>query len=769
LWSQFLIAHVADGFYLERMERESMRPPKSSKRPWRIWLDTGGTFTDGLAVSPSGDMARCKVLSSAALRGTVVKMLDPVRLLVAQQWRAPMDFIAGFTFALLEDNQAPVAVAGFDPATGILILEAPLTVDVQGGAAFEVRSPEEAPVLAARLLTQTRGSEPLPAMMMRLATTKATNALLEQQGAPVVLFITAGFGDLLSIGTQARPDIFALEIKKPQPLYQAVIEVDERVNAQGEVVRPLNLDRVKRDLDRLELSGDAVAAIALMHSYLNPQHEEALRAFLSQTDFVHISCSSDIAPFIKLLPRAETAVIDAYLSPLIRTYLERVKAAMSGGTLHVMTSAGGLVSAAGFLAKDSLLSGPAGGVVGAALAGRKSGFDKIIAFDMGGTSTDVSRYDGDYEYVFEHAVGDAHLVSPALAIESVAAGGGSICHFDGFRLRVGPRSAGAHPGPACYGASGPLTLTDVNLLLGRLDEQGFQIPISKEASTRAFEQHKQSIIAATGSIDSDEALLMGFLNIANELMADAIRKISVRKGMDPQEYTLVSFGGAGGQHACKVAELLGISTLLIPQDASLLSAFGLGHAVIERFAERQLLASVTELAGELPAILQELTLQSVAAVRAEGVPEGDIQVRRRIVNARFRGQDSVLSLEYDPGTPLEDVFEAAYTEMFGHLPERREIEIESLRVVCSTRPVDVKCAQSCPGGAAAKTTRFTKVYFEDGWQETPVFARQDLQPGDRLRGPALVIEEYSTVVVEHGWQAEVDEAAAIVLRKNAIG
>ncbi|HET9229403.1 MAG TPA: hydantoinase/oxoprolinase family protein, partial [Thermoanaerobaculia bacterium] len=486
------------------------------------------------------------MLSTSALRGRIAELLG-ASVRIEPGWSVPDGFFRGYAFSLLGGSSRTV----IRHEGRILELDGP----VDGDGAFELRSPEEAPVLAARLVTGTPLDQPLPEIAMRLATTRGTNALLERKGAPTVLFITRGFADLLLIGDQQRPDIFALDIRKPRPLYEKVVEVTERLAADGSVLVPLDI--------RIEpLPGIEAAAVALMHSYRNPVHEEAVGELLREAGFRHVSLSSRLAPLIKLVPRAETAVVDAYLSPILEDYLDRVGSVVSN--VHVMTSAGGLVRAGSFHAKDSLLSGPAGGVVGAALSGRRSGFDKIIAFDMGGTSTDVARYDGDFEYLFEHRVGDAHLVAPALAIESVAAGGGSICGFDGAQLRVGPESAGAWPGPACYGAGGPLTLTDVNLILGRLDPDRFEIPLDAEAAERALE-----------SVGAKE-MLDGFLEIANERMAEAIRSISLRRGYDPAEYALVAFGGAGAQHACALAELLGIGHVIVPRDAGLLSALGLG-------------------------------------------------------------------------------------------------------------------------------------------------------------------------------------------------
>ena len=327
-------------------------------------------------------------------------------------------------------------------------------------------------MLGARILTGTPLGDPFPPLNMRLGSTRSTNALLERNGAPTALFVTRGFGDLLLISDQQRPDLFALNIAKVPPLHEAVVQVNERLAADGSILESLDLDSAATHAKALVDQGFRSAAIALLHSYRNPQHERALAEVLREAGFTHISCSSELAPLIKLLGRAETAVADGYLSPIIQDYLARVQSAVSDGRLHVMTSAGGLVRAEAYRAKDSLLSGPAGGVAGAAAAGKRSGFRRIIALDIGGTSTDVSRFDGDYEYQFEHRVGGVRMVAPALVIETVASGGGSICRFKDGELRVGPASAGASPGPACYGAGGPLTITDVNLLLGRLDPDG---------------------------------------------------------------------------------------------------------------------------------------------------------------------------------------------------------------------------------------------------------------------------------------------------------
>jgi 5-oxoprolinase (ATP-hydrolysing) len=465
-------------------------------------------------------------------------------------------------------------------------------------------------------------------------------------------------------------------------------------------------------------------------------------------------------------------VVDAYLSPVIREYLDRVERALGpASTLHVLSSAGGLARPAAFQAKDSLLSGPAGGVVGAAEAGRASGYGKVLALDMGGTSTDVARFAGDFEYRFEFQVGGARLFAPALVIETVAAGGGSICSFDGSQLKVGPESAGAAPGPACYGAGGPLTLTDVNLLLGRLDPQRFEIPIDEEAARRALMEVRWAVEAATGEATTEEELLGGFLTIADERMADAVSTLSVRRGYDPSEYALVAFGGAGAQHAVAVAELLGIETVLVPAEAPVLSAAGLEAAVVERFAQRQVLEPLAAVEGKVGEWLEALAAEAVAAVADEGVPRGEIEIRRRLAALRFVGQDTPILVEAESsGTgSLQGAFAAAYREVYGYQPEAREIEVESLRVVGSSVPVQqTPGREPVPGGSprsfsGREASGTIRCHLGGRWQEVPIYEKDRLTAGDGFEGPALVFERHTAVVVPPGWRGRLDGAGTLIL------
>ena len=738
--------------------------------PWQIWIDMGGTFTDCLARDPGGRLQRLKVLSSAALRGRVKDARAPDRLQVEGHWpRLPEDFLRGFAFHLLDSTAPAVMVAAHEPRDGSLRLGSPLTEPPAPGASFEVRSPEEAPLLAVRLVTGTAVDQPLPPMALRLATTLGTNALLQRRGAPTALFVTRGFADLLRIGTQQRPELFALQICKPAPLHQQVVEVSERLDAAGQVLRPLELEPLRRQARRLLRQGTCSAAVALAHSYRNPDHERQVCRLLREEGFLQVSSSARLAPLINLLIRAETAVVDAYLAPLMNNFLDRLQRSQGQGRLLVMTSAGGMQRAGDFRAKDSLLSGPAGGVVGAAEAARWSGFTRLLTFDMGGTSTDVARHDGDFDYRFSQQVGDAHLASAALAIETVAAGGGSICSGTRGELAVGPQSAGAVPGPACYGAGGPLTLTDVNLLLGRLRQQAFGIPVQRRLADRAAERVRQDWLAAhPGQQMTSEELLEGLLEIANARMADAIRKVSIRRGYDPAEHALVAFGGAGPQHACAVARSLGIHTIVVPRDAGLLSALGVGHARVERFAERQVLRPLQQVQGKLQRWLEQLARQATEAVVAHGVPAHEVQLRRRLVHLRFVGQDHTIQLDWNPGRPFDELgqaFHQRHLELYGHHPRDRPLELESLRVIASAcAPAAAGDEHPDPCAVAAPEQR--QVRFQGRWCEVPCYRREALRPDQNLEVPALVLDGGCTTVIEPGWRAVLDPAGALLLTRE---
>lgn len=709
---------------------------------WHIYIDTGGTFTDCLAHDPAGKLHRTKVLSKSALRGKIVRRLSYTQLHITSTWNTRENIFSGYSFFLLQQDHPPLRVQHIDPEAGILTLDSNPGNLLFTDAEFEISAGEEAPILAARIVTGTPLNQALPPLRMRLGSTKGTNALLEHKGARLALLITEGFTDLLAIGTQQRPDLFALDIKKARQLYRVVIPIRERISAHGEILTPLSEEEIQTALFAFEASGCETLAIALMHSYLNPIHEQQLAAAFRKKG-IDVSLSSELAPSIKLLPRAQTSVVNAYLAPVIRNYRDAVNQSLSAdSTLHIMTSAGGMVGESFFQPKDSLLSGPAGGVVGAAAVAKLSGIPNILTLDMGGTSSDVARYDGQYEYQFESRVGDAHLLSPSLAIETVAAGGGSICGFDGHKLTTGPESAGADPGPACYGAGGPLTLTDVNLLSGRIDPEGFGIPLNIGAA-----QHALAELSTSSGISKSD-LLAGFLQIANEKMAEAIRSISIRRGYAPEAYALLSFGGAGGQHACAVAELLGITRILVPYDAGLLSAFGMGQAIVERFAARQVLSPLTGIQHQLPGLIDEISQTALRKLVAELSPTETGEVRAILLHMRFVGQDHTLEIPYSAGIDLSSAFRAQYEHTFGHWITDREIELESIKVIAGT-----------PDPIRPHVLTTPTPYFPESDRilaDKPVFQWEELQAGAYITGPALIVSKTSTTSLEAGWEFELD-------------
>jgi 5-oxoprolinase (ATP-hydrolysing) len=737
-----------------------MQPPA-----YEIYVDTGGTFTDCLGRDLHGNWHRRKVLSNGSLRGMAESWIDRKTLLVTEHWNLHQDIIRGYQFRLLKHEHEIIFIQSFDLEHKILRLTRELPGSLcQQNMSFEIGSTEEAPVLGARLITNTPLDLNLPSLHMKLGSTRGTNALLERKGADTVLFVTRGFRDILEIGDQQRPDIFALEVVKRKMLYRQVVEVEERIDAGGNVIIPLNLADFEKKLLRVKRKGFTSAAICLMNSFMNPVHEIQLAGLLRRKGVSDISVSTNLSPLIKYVNRTETATVNAYLDPVFRNYLDRVSDPISHGTIHVMSSAGGLIRAEHFNAKDSLLSGPAGGVVGAVTTGRRMGLDRIISFDMGGTSTDVSRFDGDYDYRYDLEVGEAHVFSPALAIETVAAGGGSLCEYDGFKLSVGPESAGASPGPACYGAGGPMTITDVNLLLGRLDPAAFGIPVFREEARRKLDELMAEVIRSSGKSYGREEILKGFHDIANELMSGAIRKISVSRGYDPGDYVLMAYGGAGGMHACKIASLLGMRRVVVPADAGLLSAYGLASAVVERFAEKLVLRPYAEVRHDLGRWITELGRQAMEDVRKEGIARR-VAVRARHVFMRLTGQDASLPVAWQEEEDLMISFRAQYTRIYGHWTENREVEVESIRVVASELE-DGHEAITQPGGTYHPRPARSILTFEGGsWHDIPVFNREDLETGARLHGPALLTDPYSTTVIERDWEMILDRNRGATLSR----
>ncbi|MCF8379723.1 MAG: hydantoinase B/oxoprolinase family protein [Bacteroidales bacterium] len=729
-------------------------------RPYQIFIDTGGTFTDCIAISPANNTIRIKVLSSGSIRAVISKWKNEHVFFIDHKWDVSKDIFKNYIVKFPEFPEHRSVVRRFDIEKSSIELKEPIP-GLAGvkDIVVELSADEEAPILGIRMITQTALKEEFPVMNVRLGSTKGTNALLEGKGAKTALLITEGFKDLLFIGTQARPDIFAREIKIPDPLTHTILEIEERISRNGRVLKKLNTESIFSQLLELKRNDIQSIAICLLNSVKNPGHEKQLKLLCREAGFHYISISSDLTGMIKLLERTETTVVNAYLDPVIHSYISNVFDTLNAISLKIMTSAGGLVDSSSFYPKDSLLSGPAGGVVGAAISGQQSGFKKLISFDMGGTSTDASRYDESFDYVFQLEVGNARIMSPALSIETVAAGGGSICGFDGFKLFTGPESAGANPGPACYGAGGPFTITDVNLLYGRLMPENFSIPVYPEKAEIQLQALLANIEMVTGERPERKRILEDFLKIANEIMAGAIQKISVRQGYAPLEYALVSFGGAGGLHACDIAELLDMENIIIPKEAGLLSAFGIGNASMERFASRQFLTELKNVEFFIPEFVKDLEDIAIKKLENEGIPKSEIKVRERLIYLRLKGQDSNIEINWNPKVNLAWRFKRRYIDLFGHWVNR-PIELDSIRIVVSEKIVQKEVEEIVIEPYMAETELFSI-------NNEPAFKLAKLNPGAKIIGPAILLDDFSTFYIKQGWEFRLDQHKNSIVRKTS--
>ncbi|OWO95723.1 5-oxoprolinase [Rhizobium esperanzae] len=672
---------------------------------WDFWIDRGGTFTDIVARRPDGSLVAHKLLSE-----------NP------EAYRDP-------------------AVHGIRELLGL------------------------------------KPGQPIPSELIgavKMGTTVATNALLERKGDPTLLVTTKGFRDALEIGYQARADIFAKKIIKPELLYADVIEADERVLADGTVERPLGENDLRHALQAAYAQGLRAVAIVFMHAYRYPEHEQQAAAIARAIGFTQISPSHVVSPLIKLVGRGDTAVVDAYLSPVLRRYVDQVAVELGavegkGPKLMFMQSSGGLTDAHLFQGKDAILSGPAGGVVGAVEVSRIAGFDRMIGFDMGGTSTDVSHYDGELERAFETEVAGVRMRAPMMKIHTVAAGGGSILSYDGSRFRVGPESAGATPGPKSYRRGGPLAVTDANIMTGKLLPEFFPTifgpeqdqPLDAEAVRAAFAEMAQDI----GGGRTAEEVADGFLAIAVENMANAIKKISVQRGYDVSNYALTCFGGAGGQHACLVADSLGMKTVLIHPFSGILSAYGMGLADIRATRQR---AVLTELGAALPTIggiRAELEKEVRGELMLQGVEAGDMDVITRL-HLQYKGTDTALPVAFGPQEEMTQAFAAAHKKQFGFIFEDRPVVVDSIEVEGIGGGADVEEMDVQAGSFAPQALRTTRFYSGGIWHEAGIFRRDALKPGAVVKGAALIIEAHQTIVVEAGWQARLTGHDHIVLTRE---
>ena len=680
---------------------------KSTK--WEFWVDRGGTFTDVIAKAPDGTLKTAKLLSD-----------NP-------------------------DQYFDAAVAGIRQLLG-----------VSPGA-------------------------PLPAdqiAVVKMGTTVATNALLERKGEPVLLLTTKGFRDALEIGYQARRDIFALNIEKPEMLYARVAEVCERLRADGTVETPLDLAGTEAALRTARKAGISAVAIVFMHAYAYPVHEQQAAELARAAGFTQISTSHETSPLIKFVSRGDTTVADAYLTPVLKRYLDRLtqgEGAGLAGKILFMRSSGGLTAAENFHGKDAVLSGPAGGVVGAVKTAKAAGFTRVIGFDMGGTSTDVSHYDGQFERRFETEVAGVRLRAPMLSIHTVAAGGGSILRFEGGRFQVGPASAGANPGPACYRNNGPLTVTDANLMTGRLHPDFFphifgpqhNLPLDQQAVRGKFAELAQKIEQETGQKRSLEAIADGFLEIAIENMANAIKKISVQKGHDISDYLLNSFGGAGGQHACRIADKLGMTRILIHPLSGLLSAYGMGLADLRASREISIEKPFTDdNIAALEPLAADLRQQCLAELAGQGVAASDCVVIFR-AHLRYQGTDFALPVTLTAPARMVAAFEQTHKERFGFIAPDKPLEIATLEVAVSGHTsLPAEAEGELAGPDDYQSSAQTRFYSEGQWHEATILKRAALKRGNRIQGPALIIEDHQTIVVEPGWQGEITAQNHLLLTRH---
>ncbi len=676
---------------------------------WEFWIDRGGTFTDIVARRPDGRVVARKLLSDRP------------------------------------EAYRDAAVAGIRQLLGL------------------------------------ENGQPIPAEAVgsvRLGTTVATNALLERKGEPTVLVITRGFADALRIAYQNRPRIFDRRILLPEMLYQRVIEADERIAADGTVLTALDEAAIAQQLEQARKDGFSAVAVVCMHGYRYPRHEQRVGAIARAAGFTQVSESHRTSPLMKLVSRGDTTVADAYLSPILQRYVTEVAQELQGTKLLFMQSNGGLTDAAGFRGKDSILSGPAGGIVGMARTAQKAGYDKAIGFDMGGTSTDVSHFAGEFEREYETQVAGVRMRAPMLSIHTVAAGGGSVLHFDGSRYRAGPDSAGADPGPACYRNGGPLTVTDANVLLGRIQPDHFpkvfgprgDQPLDADITKAKFTELGEQIAQATGDTRGAEQVAAGFIEIAVANMANAIKKISVQRGYDVTEYVLNVFGGAGGQHACAVADALGITRVLIHPLAGVLSAYGIGLADIIAMREQAVEAPLTdESLAALPETIEPLEQDARAEVENQGVAPDRITAARR-AHLRYQGTDTAVIVPVASLAQMTAAFEAEYSRRFSFLMPDKPVIVEAVSVEVTGAQRDYADAEDQARSGHEKSERpaasaRVRMFTHDAWAEVDLYERAGLRPGHAVSGPAIIAEELATTVLEPGWQAVVTGRGDLLLER----
>ncbi|MGW6248915.1 hydantoinase B/oxoprolinase family protein [Streptomyces roseolus] len=633
---------------------------------------------------------------------------------------------------------------------------------------------QDAAVAGIRLLMGLAPGEPVPAdrvAVVKMGTTVATNALLERRGEPTLLLVTEGFRDALRIAYQNRPRLFDRHIVLPEAVYARVAEVPERMDARGAVVRPLDEDAVAAALAAAHRDGLRSAAVVLMHGYRHPEHEQRVAAAARDAGFTQISCSHEVSPLIKLIPRGDTTVVDAYLSPVLRRYVDEVAAELAGIRLMFMQSNGGLREAAHFRGKDAVLSGPAGGVVGMARTSARAGHHRVIGFDMGGTSTDVSHYAGTFERELGSQVAGVRMRAPMMSVHTVAAGGGSVLHYDGRRYRVGPDSAGAVPGPACYRRGGPLTVTDAQVMLGRIQPDHFPAVFGPDGDrpldADVVRERFTALAEEVGGGRTPEEVAAGFLRIAVLDMANAVKKISVQRGHDITRYALTCFGGAGGQHACAVADALGVDTVLVPPLAGVLSAYGIGLADATALRERSVEAPLDDPGthARVTAVAAELADSTRAELRADGLPDTAIATHARVL-LRYAGTDASLPVDLGPAEEMAAAFTADHRARYAFTMDKplvaEAVTVEAVGTAGPHGPVHVP-AGARTGPLAPRAT--VRTHGGATASDTPLHRREDLRPGDTVDGPAILAEDDATTVVDPGWRATASGTGHLLLTR----
>ncbi|MEH2437408.1 MAG: hydantoinase/oxoprolinase family protein [Nostoc sp.] len=638
---------------------------------------------------------------------------------------------------------------------------------------------QDAAIQGIRDIMGISSNEPIPTEaieVVKMGTTVATNALLERKGDRVVLLITKGFKDALRIGYQNRPNIFARHIILPTMLYEQVIEIDERYDAHGNELTPVNIEEVKNNLEEVYKTGIQSCAIVLMHSDRYPKHEQQIAKIAQEIGFTQISVSHQVSPLMKLVSRGDTTVVDAYLTPILRRYVNQIASQLPEVKLMFMKSDGGLVAAEQFQGKDSILSGPAGGIVGAVQTSKRAGFELVITFDMGGTSTDVAHFKGEYERQLDSEIAGARMRVPVLAINTIAAGGGSILFFDGSSYRVGPKSAGSNPGPACYRRGGPLAVTDANVMLGKIHPQYFpsvfgidgNLPLDRDTVIEQFTQLAQDIQGATLNHCTPEQVAAGFIAIAVENMANAIKKISLQRGYDVSQYVLCCFGGAGGQVACLIADTLGMKKIFLHPYAGVLSAYGMGLADVRAIREAGVEQPLTQaLISKLHQLMEYLETQARSEINEDNLQTEIVQK----VNLKYEGTNSTLTVNFaDDVVLMRQGFEDEHKSRYGFIQLDKNLIVESASVEVIQKmetPEEPLITRTCSIAGATEAVEIVRMFTADRWYDTPVYRREDLQPEDSINGPAIVVEKISTIVVESNWQARLTKSNHLILQRLA--